>query len=601
MIPPALTLFAVLVAASPALAAEEGTPVVKGEMETGLRAMIQRALVGVGGASTSRFEARRRARQGADNASAVLRSESYYAETVEPDVAEDGANSVPTLTVTPGPPFLIAEPRVLWAKPEPEAPAAQAAAAEMKLTPGQPGRAADVLAAEGRLVAAIQARGYADAAAQPREVIVDHADHTLRPTFNIASGPKVLLGPVQLASRTRTNPAWVDALAPWRIGEVYVPDRIAELERRLRETGVYDQVSVALRPADQGLSDNTRPVLVTLADRARRTVELGAGYSTSEGAGIDGRLLLYNRLKRADTLTFTARLAEIEQKLDGEVSLPQWRGPQQTLKMGAGVYNENTVAYNETGVGARFDVTRRYGRAVYQTSYRTLGASIDLARVRNATSDGGGQTFGVARDIVTLATLAALALDRSDDPLNPRRGWRVEARSEPTVIFGNSRTQFLKTQVQGSAYVPFGAQASTVLAGRLKLGSILGGTLVGVPASRRFFAGGGGSVRGYAYQAVGPRLDDNTPVGGLSLAEASFEVRQRVTARWSGVAFVDVGGVGGSGRASLPNTKDFSAGVGFGVRYDLGFGPIRADIAFPLDKRDRDPSFQLYLSIGQSF
>src|SRR6185436_5092479 len=185
-------------------------------------------------------------------------------------------------------------------------------------------------------------------------------------------------------------------------------------------------------------------------------------------------------------------------KLDGEISLPQWRGPQQTLKMGGDIYNENTDAYNETGVGARFDVTKRYGRAVYQTSYRTLGASIDVARVRDRTSEGG-ETFGVARDLVTLATLAALALDRSDDPLNPKRGWRVEGRTEPTVIFGETRTQFLKTQVQASAN--------------------MGGTIPGVPASRRFFAGGGGSVRGYAYQAIGPRLDDNTPLGGLSLAE----------------------------------------------------------------------------------
>ena len=136
------------------------------------------------------------------------------------------------------------------------------------------------------------------------------------------------------------------------------------------------------------------------------------------------------------------------------------------------------------------------------------------------------------------------------------------------------------------------------MAGRLKLGAIAGGTIPNVPASRRFFAGGGGSVRGYAYQAIGPRLADNTPVGGISLAEASFEVRRQVTERWSGVLFFDIGGVGGAG---FPGGEDFSGGAGFGVRYDLGFGPIRADIAFPLDKRSGDPGFQLYLSIGQSF
>jgi translocation and assembly module TamA len=119
-----------------------------------------------------------------------------------------------------------------------------------------------------------------------------------------------------------------------------------------------------------------------------------------------------------------------------------------------------------------------------------------------------------------------------------------------------------------------------------------------VPASRRFFSGGGGSVRGYAYQAIGPRLSDNTPQGGVSLVETSLEVRHRFTSKWGGVAFIDAGAIGTERK---PKQEDFRVGAGFGVRYDLGFGPIRADIAVPLGKRSGDPAFQIYLSIGQSF
>ena len=127
---------------------------------------------------------------------------------------------------------------------------------------------------------------------------------------------------------------------------------------------------------------------------------------------------------------------------------------------------------------------------------------------------------------------------------------------------------------------------------------MLGGTVEEVPASRRFYAGGGGSVRGYAYQAIGPRYGDNTPVGGTSLFETSLELRQKIGERWGVVAFVDAGAVGAG---DFPTGDQFSAGVGVGVRYDLGFGPIRADIAIPLDQREGDPAFQIYLSIGQSF
>jgi translocation and assembly module TamA len=137
-----------------------------------------------------------------------------------------------------------------------------------------------------------------------------------------------------------------------------------------------------------------------------------------------------------------------------------------------------------------------------------------------------------------------------------------------------------------------------VVAGRIKAGSIFGGSTSQIPGSRRFYAGGGGSVRGYAYQAIGPRYADNTPIGGSSVLEASLELRQKIGERWGVVAFVDGGAVG---TAQFPTGDQFSAGVGVGVRYDLGFGPIRADVAIPLDRREGDPAFQIYLSIGQSF
>ena len=105
-------------------------------------------------------------------------------------------------------------------------------------------------------------------------------------------------------------------------------------------------------------------------------------------------------------------------------------------------------------------------------------------------------------------------------------------------------------------------------------------------------------MRGYAFQAIGPRTDKNTPEGGASLLETSIELRQKIGQRWGFVAFVDAGAVGSD---EIPTGDDVSVGVGVGVRYDLGFGPARADIAIPLDQREGDPAFQIYLSIGQAF
>jgi translocation and assembly module TamA len=137
-----------------------------------------------------------------------------------------------------------------------------------------------------------------------------------------------------------------------------------------------------------------------------------------------------------------------------------------------------------------------------------------------------------------------------------------------------------------------------VLAGRVRVGGIVNGGIPQIPASQRFYAGGGGSVRGFSYQGVGPQLSDGTPQGGASLVELSAEVRQKLAGKWGVVAFVDAGAVGTD---QFPGADNLAIGAGFGVRYDLGFGPIRFDIATPVTKRDGNAAFQIYVSIGQSF
>ncbi|MES2034505.1 MAG: BamA/TamA family outer membrane protein, partial [Pseudomonadota bacterium] len=265
--------------------------------------------------------------------------------------------------------------------------------------------------------------------------------------------------------------------------------------------------------------------------------------------------------------------------------------------MATAIYNEQTDAYDAAGVSANADVTRRFGRTAFfggAASFVTAGVSLDATRSAQKIKVGGIVFKDEEQDVFTAAVLGAFALDRSNDPLDPVRGWRIEGRAEPTGTVGDIQALYLKVQAQGSMYFSLDDEAKTVLAGRLKLGTIQGADLDQVATPRRFYSGGGGSIRGYAWQAVGPRYVDNTPTGGLSLIESSFEVRRRITERWGAVAFVDAGTVGSD---AFPGAEDIAVGVGVGVRYNLGFGPIRADIAVPLNKRDNDADFQIYISI----
>jgi translocation and assembly module TamA len=566
--------------------------VVQGVSDARLRQQIEQAVGTAKAPPQSRFEARRRAQASADDVIAVLRSEGYYEYAVEPDVgAGDQPQSV--VKVTPGPRFTLAEPEIVWDGPAPAQEAALAGESSMGLTLGGPGRAADVLAAEGRIVAAVEKRGYADAKVEPREVVVDHADHTLHATFHIEAGPQVVMDGVELNSKGRTRASYVNRVLPWKAGATYDPQDIAELERRLRAAGVYDAVSVSLAPPEDALPDGRRPVVVSLTDKPKSTVELGANYSTAEGSGVDGRWTLYNRLGMADTIGLSAQIANILSKGQIDLSLPDFRRAGQTLKLSGTVYKDYTSAYLENGARIATDVQQHFGKS----DLSDIGLSLDVSRDQEPNVVGGALVTDYRR-LITVTALLSATLDHSDDVLNPKRGWRLSVTAEPTASFGDGPIDYVKTQAQLSVYWPFDPSGFTDLAGRVHIGSILAGNIPGVPASRRFYAGGGGSVRGYGYQEVGPRFPNDSPEGGVSLLETSLELRQQVYGPWALAAFVDSGVLG------VHNTFDLSAvetGVGFGVRYNLGFAPFRIDIAVPLEKRSNDAAVQVYLSIGQSF
>lgn len=581
---------AVLCFATEALASERKA-VVEGMDDRALREAIERAIGDEKSAPANRLDARRRARQAQTSAIQLLNSEGYYDEEVTADIGE-GDRPQPTLKIDVGPRTRFGVVEIHWVGEPPGQGVRDAAARAIGLTAGAPARAADVLAAEGRISAAIQDGGYADVKVQRPPPEVEHNDQTMHVVYDVAAGPLVRLDGLIVQGKSRTRRKWLTALTPWKAGDAYKPARVAELERRLLETQVYDSVTVALAPAPN--ADGLRPVVVSLADHSRHTFELGAGYSTSEGGDIDLKLSSYNPFGRGDTVTYEARYAslantaDLGSKVGVQFSLPHFSRPGRTLTVEPSFFQNVTNAYTETGERILGDLTQRYAK----TSFITVGASLSQSRVDD-------KETGVI-NILTARLLGAVALDRSDNPLDPRSGFRVDARAEPTLINGDEELGYLKIQGQGSVYLPLDRLADNVVAIRGRIGSIIGGKIPSVPASDRFYAGGGGSVRGYAFQTVGPHYADNTPVGGLSLVEGSVELRHRFTSTIGGVLFMDTGSVGGQ---IQPDFRHTDAAVGFGIRYNLGFAPLRADVAFPLQNPNgtSQQPFQLYISIGQAF
>jgi translocation and assembly module TamA len=191
---------------------------------------------------------------------------------------------------------------------------------------------------------------------------------------------------------------------------------------------------------------------------------------------------------------------------------------------------------------------------------------------------------------------ASLSYDGSNDLLDPTTGYRLALRVSPEASLQSGTFGYARTQIDASLYQPF--TPTVTLAGRVRLGTIIGAGRDSIAPSRRFYAGGGGSVRGYGFQRLGPRdpvFDD--PIGGRSVTEFAIEARIR-RGNWGIVPFLDGGNISTS---PLPKFDNLRFGAGIGVRYHTRFGPIRVDVGTPLNRRSGDSRVAVYVSLGQAF
>jgi translocation and assembly module TamA len=590
-----------LMSAAPLQSHAEPRAIVRGDIPDALLPLLEAAVEQVREPPSSAFEARRRAAGVSESIIAVLRSEGYYGYSIDVDV-DDGPPLRGVVRVATGPQFRIDRLNVDFEGTRVATEAnrvtltrmEQTLASNPDLQPGQPGRAQTVLAGEAAGLALLRNSGFADAVPLPRRVVVDHATATVQPTLVYDPGLLVTLGGLEISGQTRTLPRWLRLLPDWQAGDTFNPGHLQTLQRRLLETGAYSGVTVSL--SDQTPTDgegSSRTVLVQLTDKPQSLIETEISYSTSEGFGGNLTYSRFNVFGRGDTSSFGLRLAEIEKSLSAQLRLPHWQRAEQPAILSLEAFQDDTEAFRETGVGASLDVTRRYS----EFSFVSLGARANINRGREPSFLNPRE--GIERDYVALAGRAAFALDRTDNRLNPTHGYRLDGVLEPTVLFGDAELGFARLQLQATGYQSLTPRL--VLAGRANSAALLNGSIPEVPSARRLYVGGGGSVRGYEFQGIGPRYADEnrTPVGGLSLFEVSAEVRYRLeNSRFGFVGFLDAGSLSST---QTPDFSDIRTGAGLGVRYFLDFAPIRFDLAVPLDSRRGGSDIQVYIGVGQGF
>lgn len=434
-------------------------------------------------------------------------------------------------------------------------------------------------------------QGHPKARIVDQRIIAAHDSSTIDATLTMDPGPYAVFGPVSVTGTERMDAAYVAWMTGLPEGQEFDPDDMKEARDRLSRLDVFR--SLRVQEAEEVGQDGTLPIDVIVQERPLRRIGVGGSYSTVDGLGLEAFWLHRNLFGRAERLRIEGRVAGIGETLDPA---------ELTYRLGAtftrpGIYTPDTD-FSAALIGER-EVLDLYTR---NSILGELGIShrfseeVTARLLANASYGNFDDDFG-EREFITAGFLGGIAYDSRNDRADATSGIFAELTVEPFYEFkyGNAVARIV---AEARAYHSVDEDGRFVLAGRLKMGSIFDAPLDEIPPDRLFLAGGGGSVRGYGYRNIAVAVPGGM-VGGRSLVELSGELRVRVTPSIGLIGFVDAGYV--DDRAIPDFSQDLRIGVGAGLRYFTGFGPIRLDVATPLDPGPDDPSVAVYVGIGQAF
>jgi translocation and assembly module TamA len=462
------------------------------------------------------------------------------------------------------------------------------------LKPGEPARAAPIIAERRRLLDKVMAAGHPFAAVTLKPATVDHAARTVDVDFAVTPGPAATLGKVTVKGLDYTNPDFIARRATFPANTPYSPAVLEALRSDLQSLDLFSAVKVT--PATMLDADGTLPVTVEVTERERRFVGFGASYSTNDGAGANAYWGTRNLFGNGERLRFDATLdgadpGAVTDKLDYRLSSSFRKPDFMTLRQDL-VASLIAADEHDPDTFDKRAATLNLGleRTLSKTVRVSAGWEIEAARIKDDTG---------RNDFLLSGPTASIAYDTSDDLLNPTRGVRLTLGGEALPTWLGSSEDVYTLNGSAAGYLNLVGKGDLVLAGRLGVASSFGSSLEDLPADRRLYAGGGGSVRGYEFRSISPENGDGDEIGGRSAVTGSVELRYRFLEDFGIVPFFDAGTVSTDSTPNFDEPIQYAAGIGF--RYYTSFGPIRADIAAPLNPRHGDDPVAFYVSIGQSF
>lgn len=519
----------------------------------------------------------------------ILHNQGYYEGSLEGRL-ESGTDGKAKAVVRfkAGPRYTVGPSRIIPdgpLEPNNEAPPPPLSLSEVGLAQGEPALAGNILAAVDLAEEAFRNRGYPRATVTATRFTLDKSKRTVEAEVHVAPRNFARMGDIVSGNESVVAQSYLEALRTWQVGQPWHQELLNNYLDALRQSGLFQSVEgFAAREDDDA---GHRPVHLLLAAAPARTVGGQISYDTDFGPGLNAYWEHRNLTGHGDRFRVDMPLWVDLQQLTAAYRYPYFLRPDQDIIAQGGFLHEDSDAYELTSGAFSAGLERRLSRW-WRAS---LMASIEGGSLRDPGED--------SKEFLMVGLPASAVYDSTNNLLNPTRGYRLSMQASPYIGTYRDDFEVVRTRVEGNAFISIGSDR-LVMALRGVWGSIWGiDNSQEVPSSLRFYSGGGGSVRGYDYQSVGPRNILRDPLGGLAQVEVGAEARLRFAGDYGLVAFVDGGMVYENVDDNL--FQDMLWGAGLGFRYYTAVGPVRLDVAFPLDRRDGDSAWQMYISLGQSF
>jgi translocation and assembly module TamA len=414
--------------------------------------------------------------------------------------------------------------------------------------------------------------GYFDADFERNTISVDRDARTADIDLEMQSGGRYVFGEVKFTEgiiRHQLLQRYTDI----RAGDPYSSRSINELYEALSGSAYFASVSISTEPLNT--KKKIVPVNVNLTPVRRHLYSIGGGFATDTGP--QGRMGYTNRRVNDKGHQFESKffVSPVQSQLNATYRWPKDNPRKDWISIVTGAQHENT----DTSQSDTFKLGVLRTRALSKTWLETRYVDYQLERYKIADQNTSSQLIIIGNNWEN---------EKGRSLSRVIKGHRLSFDVRGASDSLGSDTSFLQLQVKARLIRSLGQKtrilARTTLAGTVK------DSLSELPVSVRYFAGGDRSIRGYDFESLGPTNADGEVIGGSYLLEASLEVDRLFREKWGIAAFVD------SGSAFSSSDFSLSTGVGIGLRWYSPVGPIRLDVAHPLD--DPNTDVRLHISIG---